>query len=183
MDFIRAVGQSQRSRVRPRCGQEMIIAHTTPAVSLDRTIDNSQCHIGRYDLDHRNLASGDFVSDGVHEMGGMHGQESSLIDFDTRISDIRSNRPMLGEFFSKRDSRLNSLAHRFQRALGQPDQSHAMVDSPGSETALSDFESSTFTEQDAVDRDSYILKQYFGVAVRRVVVPVHREHPLDGDPG
>ena len=44
-----------------------------------------------------------------------------------------------------RDDR--ALAHQLERALGQADQAHAVVDAPGPEAALRDLEAAAFAEQ------------------------------------
>src|SRR5437588_13059902 len=49
------------------------------------------------------------------------------------------------------------------------------------EAALRDLEATAFAEQEVLDGDLDILEQHLGVAVRRVVIAEHRQHPLDCD--
>jgi hypothetical protein len=68
---------------------------------------------------------------------------------------------------------MDALAHQFQRALGQADQAHAVVDAAGAEAALGDLEATAFTEQDVADRHAHVLEIHLDMAVRRVVVAQH----------
>ncbi len=42
---------------------------------------------------------------------------------------------------------LRAPAHALERALGEPDQPHAVMDAPGAEPALRDLEAAAFAEQ------------------------------------
>src|SRR5262249_12690015 len=61
-------------------------------------------------------------------------------------------------------------AHALERALGQTDQSHAMVDAPGTEAPLRDVEAAALAEQHIGGRDLDVVEKDFGVAVRRLVI-------------
>ena len=67
-----------------------------------------------------------------------------------------------------------ALAHQLERALGQADQAHAVVDAARPEPALRDLEAAAFAEQDVGRRHAHVLERDLHVAVRRVVVAEHR---------
>ena len=98
-----------------------------------------------------------------------------------RASAMRSLRhALLGDrACRRRRAARGALAHQLERALGQADQAHAVVDAPGPEAALRDLEAAAFAEQDVVDRHAHVLEQHLHVAVRRVVVAEHVERPHD----
>ena len=59
----------------------------------------------------------------------------------------RADRALLGDRLAEGDARLDAAAHGFQRALGQADQAHAVMDAAGAEPALRDLEAAAFAEQ------------------------------------
>ena len=78
---------------------------------------------------------------------------------------------------------LDPPAHRLQRALGQADQPHAVVDAPRPEPALGDLEAPPLAEEDVRRRHADVLEEDLGVAVRGVVVAEHGQHRLTVTPG
>src|SRR5258708_7369041 len=74
------------------------------------------------------------------------------------------------------------LAHFLQRALGDADQPHAMMDAARAEPALSNLEATAFAQQDVRRRHPHILEHDLGVAVRRIVIAEDAERALDLDP-
>ena len=65
--------------------------------------------------------------------------------------------------------------HKLERALGQTDQPHAVMDAPGTEAPLRDLEAAALAEQDVLRRHAHVLEVDLAVAVRRVVVAEHRQ--------
>ena len=59
---------------------------------------------------------------------------------------------------------------------------HGVVNSPGPQPALDDFEPAALTEDHVGRGDADIVEEELAVAVRRVVVPKHRQHALGADP-
>ena len=161
----------------------MIVANASRAMCLNSPIYDTQCHIRGDDFDHRNLASGRFVTYGIHQMSRMHRQQPRLINFISRVGDFGSNRSLLSERLTEGDSRLNSAAHRFKGSLGQPYQSHAMMDSAWSESTLGNFKASPLTQQHVVNRNSNIFKHHFRVTMWSVIVTINAQHFFDGDAG
>ena len=86
---------------------------------------------------------------------------------------------MCGERFAERDPRVGARDHAFERALRQADQTHAMVDAAGPETALCDLETTAFAEDQIFRRHAHLIEYDFGVAVRRVVIAEHGERAHD----
>lgn len=50
-----------------------------------------------------------------------------------------------------------------------------------SKSALDDFKAPTFTKNQVCGRHAHVLKRNVSVAVRSVVIPEYREHPLERD--
>ncbi len=101
-------------------------------------------------------------------------KQPRLVDLDARLGDALAHDALLGQRPAEGDAALDARAHRFERALGQADQAHAVVDAARPEPALRDLEAAAFAEQDVVDRHAHVLELDLGVAVRRVVVAEHR---------
>ena len=57
-----------------------------------------------------------------------------------------------------------------------------MVDASGAKASLGDLEAAPFAEEQVLHRHAHVLQQHFGVAVRRVVITEHRQHPLHHNP-
>src|SRR5207248_2781564 len=104
------------------------------------------------------------------------------LDLDARLGDPFADDALVGERPAKGDAALDPRAHRLERALGEPDHPHAMMDAAGTQPALRDLEAAPFAEEDVFDRYPHILELDLGVAVRRVVVAEHRKRTNDGDP-
>ena len=98
-----------------------------------------------------------------------------------RLGDALARHALLGDRAAEGDARGGALAHQLERALGQADQAHAVVDAARSEAALRDLEAAAFAEQDVADRHAHVLEEHLHVAVRRVVVAEHRQRPHDRD--
>src|SRR5437868_4857826 len=88
---------------------------------------------------------------------------------------------LLRKWFAERNAAANPATHRFEGAFRHANQSHAMMDASRSQAALGDFETTSFTQQNVAYRHADIFEPDFGMAVRRIVVAKHRQHPLDPD--
>src|SRR5262245_11346076 len=179
--FVGSVGQSQRARHRPRGSETKIGTHAGPTVRLDRSIDDPQRHVRRYDLDHGDFGSRLFVADRVHELRGLEREQSGLFNLDPRMGNVGANRPLLREWFAECHARQNPFARGFQRPLGQANQAHAVMNPSWSKPTLRDFESAAFAQQDVRHRHADIFKQDFGMSMRRVVIAKNGQHPPDCD--
>ena len=111
-------------------------------------------------------------------------EQPRLIDLDARLGDRRCSRhALVGDGLAEGGARQRAAAQRFERALGNADLAHAMVDAAGAEAALRDLEAAPLAEQHVGGRHAHVLEQDLGVAVRRVVVAEHGQRPHDRDAG
>ncbi len=78
-------------------------------------------------------------------------------------------------------TRVQALAHQLQRAFGNADAAHAVVDTSGAKAALRDFKTTAFTQQHVAHRYAHIGQAHFHMAVRRVVVAEDAERADDLD--
>ena len=90
---------------------------------------------------------------------------------------------LLGEGLAERDAGLHARAHQLQRAFGHADQPHAVVNPAGPEPSLRDLEPAALAEQHVRRGNPHVVEHDLGVAVRGIVEPEHRQHPLDADAG
>ena len=91
----------------------------------------------------------------------------------------RSNGALLGERLAEGDTVLDARAHQFERAFGETDEAHAMMNTAWPEPSLRDLEAATLSEQHVPRRDSHVVERDFGVPVRGIVEAEDRQHPLD----
>ena len=77
---------------------------------------------------------------------------------------------------------LQPPAHQLQRFLRRADRAHAMVDPPRPEPPLRDLEPAPLAQQQVGRRHAHIVERDLHVAVRRVVIAIDRQRPLDRDP-
>ena len=150
---------------------------------LHGPVDHLQRHARGHDLDHRDLGLRGLVAGHVHDPRGLQGQQASHVDLATRLRNPLARHALLGHGAAEGDPRRRTLAHEFERALGQTDEAHAVVDAPRPEAALRDFEAAAFAEQDAARRHAHVVEADFHVTVRRVVVAEHRQRPQHLDAG
>ena len=94
--------------------------------------------------------------------------------------DVRADGSLLRQRASERHARFYPLAHGFERALRYADQSHAVVNPAGPQTALRDFKSASFAQQKISGRHAHVLKQNLAVAVRSVIVSEDGEQAFPG---
>ena len=80
-------------------------------------------------------------------MRGVERQETCLLDHDARLGDALERDALLGHRLAERHPSQRALAHALERALGQADLAHAVVDATRAEAALRDLEAAAFAEQ------------------------------------
>ena len=68
-----------------------------------------------------------------------------------------------------------------ERALGQADGAHAVMDAPWPKPTLRDLEPAALAEQDGAGRHPHVLEADLGMAMRCVVEAEHGQHAVDGD--
>src|SRR5690606_1194087 len=147
MHLIRTVGHAQRARHGPAMGQAEIVAEAGRAVHLDGAIHHLERHVRRHDLDHGDLGARRLVADAVHRLGRLQHQKPRLVDRDARFGDGGHDDALLGERLAERDAGLGPGAHRLERALGQADQPHAVMDAARAEPTLGDLEAPPLAQQ------------------------------------
>src|SRR5436189_189789 len=84
------------------------------------------------------------LPDGVHHVRGLEHQEARRFDHDAGLGDALLRHRALGDGLAERHPLEAPLAHMLERALGDPDQAHAVVDASGSEPPLCDLEAAAF---------------------------------------
>ena len=161
-----------------RCQRE-VVADAAAAVHLNCPVDHVASHVGRHHLDHRDLGAGHLVAGHVHQPGGLEREQPRHVDLAARLGDALLRDRLRGDGLAECHARRGALAHQFERALGQADQAHAVVDPARPEPALCDLETAPLAQQDAGNRHPHILEVHLDVAMRRVVVAEHGQRPHD----
>ena len=123
------------------------------------------------------------VADAVHQRRRLERQQTGGVDLDARLGDPFAPDALLGNLFAEGDPAVKSFAHQLQRALGDADGAHAVVDAARPEPALGDFEAAPFAQQQIRRRHPHVVEQNFAMAVRGVVVAEHRQRAHHGDAG
>src|SRR5574338_1152729 len=99
---------------------------------------------------------------------------------------------MLMQVLPERASLQTSVNHHFQSKLGSTDRSHAVVNTPGTETRLGQGEATAFLTEQIGYRHAHITEDDLAVTLRRMVVhavdiahnvqtrrvPRHQDHAL-----
>src|SRR5258707_11867862 len=179
VDLVGAVGKTQHPRTRVGVSEVKILADAAAAADLDGAVDDFLGHIGGHHLDHGNLGPCGLVARRVHHVGGVQRQEARLVDLDAGLRDPVARHPVVRDGAAEGAAADGALAHFFQRALGDADQPHAMMDAARAEPALSDLEAAAFAEQDVRRRHPHVLEHDLGVAVRRIVIAEDTKRALD----
>jgi hypothetical protein len=107
---------------------------------------------------------------GVHHPGGLERQQAGLVDQHAALAMRSRVTPCSASGLPKATRATESaLAHQLQRALGQADQAHAVVDAARAQAALGDLEAAAFAQQDVGDRHAHVLEAALacGRAARR----------------
>src|SRR5207253_9970495 len=102
-------------------------------------------------------------------------------DHDACFRDPLERDRTLGDGFAEGDAIFHAPAHFLQRAFGETDNAHAMVDAAGSEPALRDVESATFAEKKVIDWNAHMVENDLHVSVRRVVITENGQVPQNVD--
>src|SRR5262249_4172404 len=179
MDLVGPVRKAQHPRACIGISQVKILADASAATHLDGAVDDLLRYIGCDDLDHGNLGACGLVADRVHHVGGVERQQARLVDLDAGLSDPVARHAVVRNGPAEGAATDGALTHLLQRALGDTDQPHAMMDAAGAEPPLRDFEAAAFAEQDVRRRHANVLEHNFGVAVRRIVIAEEAERALD----
>ena len=161
--------------MRPGVGQAEVLGDAAAAVDLDRAVDDVEGHVGGHHLDHGDLGTRRLVADLVHHVGGFQRQQARLLDLDARARDCIHDHALLGERLAEGGPVLGARANRLERALGDADQAHAVMDAPGAEAPLGDLEAAALAEDHVLGRHPHVLEVDLEVTVGGVVVAVDRE--------
>ena len=103
-------------------------------------VDDPCGHVGRSDLDRRDLYRSAAVADGVHEPRGLKHQEANHLDANACLSDPVLEYALLGNRLAESHTAFGTFAHEVKSTLCHANQTHRMVDSTWSKTSLSDCE-------------------------------------------
>src|ERR1700719_3840072 len=179
VDLVRAVGETQDSGACIRISQVEVLADAGAAADLDGAVDDLLRHVRSDHLDHGDFGPRGLVADRVHHVGSVQRQQARLVDLDAGFRDPMARHAVVRDGASEGAAADGALAHGLQRALGDADQPHAMMDAAGSESPLRYFEAAAFAEQYIRERHTHILEHDFSVAVRRVVIAEDAERALD----
>ena len=110
------------------------------AVHLDRLVEDPLDGRGGGDLDRLDLGVRALVADGVHQPGGLEHQQPKLLDPHPRLGDPLADHALAGQRLAERHPLHGAPAHHLDRALGDADGAHAVVDPAGAEAGLGDRE-------------------------------------------
>ena len=148
-------------------------------MDLDRAVDDLAGHARRDDLDHADQVLGALVAVRVQRRGGLQGEQARLFDFAAAQRDRFLGHAVATQRFAEGFAVARAFDHGFQRALGQADKAHAVVDAARAKTRLRDFKAAAGRAQAVGHRHAHVVEGQFDVAVRRVVVAEHRQRPDD----
>ena len=179
MHFVGAVGQTQGAHVRPGIGQESVLADAHRPVGLNRAIDHAQGHFGGDDLDHGDFLTGLFIAHLVHHLGGLQRHQPGLVDLDARSRDLLADGVEFGKLAAEAFPRLDAITHGFQRAFGDPDGAHAVMNPSRAEPALGDLETTAFAQDQIFGRHAHVVEADLGMAFRRVVIAKNMQRAFD----
>ena len=152
-------------------------------MGLHGPVDHLAGHAGGHHLDHGDLGLGHLVACHVHQPGGFQGQQAGHVDLAAGFGNALLRHGLLGHGLAKGYAAAGALAHQLQRALGQANEAHAVVDAPGAQAPLGDLEATAFAQQDVGDGHAHVFKRHLHMAVGGVVVAEHVERANDLDAG
>ena len=66
-------------------------------------------------------------------------------------------------------TKLRTAAHPLEHAIGQADETHAMMNTAGAEAALGDLETAAFAEQHVGGGHANIVECHFGRLIERAI--------------
>ncbi len=119
----------------------------TGRVGLNGPVDHLAGHIGCGHFDHGDFGARAFVADRVHHVCGLQHQKARLVDHDAGFGDAFQRDRLLGNRAAKGDAAFDAFAHFLKRTFGQADGAHGVVDAPGAQAALGDFETTPLAQQ------------------------------------
>src|SRR5262249_17846874 len=134
-----------------------------------------------YDFDHGDLRLRYFVTYRVHHVGRFESEQPRLLDFHTRMSNIGTDGALIGDGLAKGHAASDPLAHGFQRAFGNADATHAVMNASWTEASLGDFKSAALSQQHVGGRHANIGVADFSMAMWRVVVAKDGQQALNFD--
>ena len=144
---------------------------------LNGVVDDAQRRAGRRHLDHGDLQLRPLVAHLVHGVGGLETQQAGHLDVHARLGDALLPHRLLGDALAEGGAGEQPLAHLLQRHLGRAERPHAVVDAARAQPPLRDLEAAALAQQQVVGRHAHVAQDDFGVAVGRVVIAEHRQHP------
>jgi len=101
VDFVWPICESEGTCVGAEMGQWIILAEASTTMSLFGPIYHLLRHSRRNHLDHCNFSRGDFISDGIHFVGGKQGQETGLVNIYPTETDGSCHTPCSAMVFPK----------------------------------------------------------------------------------
>ena len=116
-------------------------------------------HVGRHDLDRRDLHRRALVADRVHQPRRFEGEQTGLLDLDAAVGDPLLDHALLGEALAERDPALDPTAHQLEGPFGDPDAAHAVVDATGAEPGLRHGEPAALLAEQVGDRHPDVVEQ------------------------
>src|SRR5699024_9269943 len=164
MDLVGAVGQPQRTRTCHPTRQRQVLAEPCRPVRLDRLVQDPLDRARGGDLDRLDLGVCTLVADGVHQIGGLEHQKTHLLDGHACLGDPFPDHTLLGQGTAEGLTVQGPAAGHLQCPLGHADQPHAVVDTPRTQTGLSDGKALTFPTDEVFHGHAYVLEQHLGVA-------------------
>src|SRR4026208_517659 len=96
---------------------------------------------------------------------------------------MRADGALFRERSAECDALLDTRTHQLQRALGDTNDAHAVMNAPGPEAPLRDFETTSLAEQHVRRRDAHVIELDLSVTMRCIVEPEHRQCPFDSHAG
>jgi len=181
--LVRTVRNAERADQSPQIGQGRVLADTGGAVGLDSAVDDRQSHLGNEDLGLRDLLERALGVAVIDLDRGVEDDEPRGVDLDPGLGDPLEDDAVRGQGLAEGFLALvvDAGHEPLERLLGRADGAHRVVDATRAQTALDDLEPAALAQHDVGHGHADVVEADVAVAVGRVVVPVHREHPVHGD--
>src|SRR5438067_1939098 len=84
----------------------------------------------------------------------------------SRVGDALLRDRLIGNRPAEGDAARRAAAHRFERSLGKPDESHAVMDAAGAKATLRDLKAASRAEQHVGRGHAHVIEIELGVAMR-----------------
>jgi len=143
-------------------------------MDLNGSVNDIASHLGGDNFDHGDVLGSDLSTILVDGVCSFQSQEAGLLDSDAAIGDVMLDDLMFRHGFPEGRPLLSTVAHELKGALSNANQTHAMVDTARSESSLSNFETSAFTEEHVSDRHDDVCVLNYHVSVRCVIIAEYR---------